>query len=155
LLLEEPLRSLCLWKNHLYGGVQGCTSLLLVGIMDTDSLISEAHTFAPYPLSCRSAPGQRIGEMKDKKKIIELNDAFRKFGDGNGKIFFTQKVQVLPLSKLKELVRKMIAFDDFNADNDPYGEHDFGVIYEDGIKYFWIIDYYDLSIMDFHEIKCT
>lgn len=34
------------------------------------------------------------------------------------------------------------AFDKFPADNDPYGEHDFGSFELDGEKLFWKIDYY-------------
>jgi hypothetical protein len=34
-------------------------------------------------------------------------------------------------------------FSDFSADNDPYGEHDFGCVTVDGRKVFWKIDYYD------------
>ena len=39
----------------------------------------------------------------------------------------------------------MIAFDDFNEDNDPHREHDFGSFELEGEKLFWKIDYYDLA----------
>jgi len=39
----------------------------------------------------------------------------------------------------------VIAFDDFNADNDPHREHDFGSFELEGEKLFWKIDYYDLA----------
>jgi len=39
----------------------------------------------------------------------------------------------------------VIAFDDFNADNDPHGEHDFGSFELEGEKLFSKIDYYDLA----------
>jgi hypothetical protein len=35
-------------------------------------------------------------------------------------------------------------FADFNDDNDPYGEHDFGSFEVAGETFFWNIDYYDL-----------
>ena len=38
-----------------------------------------------------------------------------------------------------------MAFDDFNADNDPHGELDFGSFELEGEKVFWKIDYYDLA----------
>jgi len=85
----------------------------------------------------------------DTKKIRELNDAYRKHDKGNGRMFLTSGVQSLPLGELVELARKMAAFDDFNEDNDPYGEHDFGAIEQRGVKYFWKIDYYDLNL-EFH-----
>lgn len=34
-------------------------------------------------------------------------------------------------------------FTTFNADNDPYGEHDFGVLQIEGQKVYWNIDAYD------------
>jgi hypothetical protein len=34
-------------------------------------------------------------------------------------------------------------FADFSPDNDPHGEHDFGAIEQDGVRYFWKIDAYD------------
>jgi hypothetical protein len=37
-------------------------------------------------------------------------------------------------------------FSDFTADNDPYGEHDFGSVNLDGVKLFWKIDYYDKEL---------
>ena len=35
---------------------------------------------------------------------------------------------------------------DFNEDNDPYGEHDFGAIDHNGQKIYWKIDYYDSDL---------
>lgn len=34
-------------------------------------------------------------------------------------------------------------FSDFNKENDPHGEHDFGAVVVDGQKFFFKIDYYD------------
>jgi hypothetical protein len=38
-------------------------------------------------------------------------------------------------------------FDAFTADNDPYGEHDFGSLTYMGQPMFWKIDYYDLDMI--------
>jgi major membrane immunogen (membrane-anchored lipoprotein) len=46
-------------------------------------------------------------------------------------------------------MKKVRCFDDFNEDNDPYGEHDFGAVTVKDEKYFWKIDYYDKEA-DFH-----
>ena len=43
---------------------------------------------------------------------------------------------------------KVIAFDDFNADNDPHREHDFGSFELNGDKLFWKIDYYSTDDPD-------
>jgi len=40
----------------------------------------------------------------------------------------------------------VIEFDQFDADNDPHGEHDFGAFELEGEKLFWKIDYYDLAM---------
>jgi hypothetical protein len=34
-------------------------------------------------------------------------------------------------------------FETFNEENDPYGEHDFGVLQIEGQKVYWKIDAYD------------
>ena len=41
------------------------------------------------------------------------------------------------------VVETIQTFDDFNGDNDPYGEHDFSIVTVDGVKIYWKIDYYD------------
>jgi Protein of unknown function (DUF3768) len=40
-------------------------------------------------------------------------------------------------------------FADFTADNDPYGEHDFGSFEVAGETFFWKIDYYDRKSMEY------
>ena len=37
-------------------------------------------------------------------------------------------------------------FDGFTPDNDPYAEHDFGVIKLRGNTFFWKFDYFDLDL---------
>jgi hypothetical protein len=71
-------------------------------------------------------------------KIAKLNDAFRHSGQG---IVITEGVQVL--EDLSGLLDEVRWFKDFNEDNDPYGEHDFGMVYWQGQKIFWKVDYYD------------
>ena len=45
-----------------------------------------------------------------------------------------------------EILSAIAAFDNFDADNDPYGEHDFGALVVRGERLFFKIDYYDLSL---------
>ena len=61
------------------------------------------------------------------KSIRELNDALRKTLDG-GKIVMTRGVVALGAEVIHALTEALQSYDDFNADNDPYGEHDFGAI---------------------------
>lgn len=43
-------------------------------------------------------------------------------------------------------ISKVATFDDFSADNDPHGEHDFGTFEFAGEHFFWKIDYYEPSL---------
>jgi len=46
-----------------------------------------------------------------------------------------------PRAKIEALRQR--GFDNFNADNDPHGEHDFGSFELEGEKLFWKIDLYE------------
>ncbi len=80
-------------------------------------------------------------------RVRELNDAFRADGpSGNGRWVLTRGVLALGPDLVACAVRKVRAFDKFDADNDPYGEHDFGSFTLCGDKLFWKIDYYDQAL---------
>lgn len=81
-------------------------------------------------------------------RIAELNDTFRKTGQG-GSVVATVGVVALGDDFLKRAIAAVRCFSEFSAGNDPYGEHDFGAVHVDGSKLFWKIDYYDRS-MEFH-----
>ena len=80
-------------------------------------------------------------------KIRELNDRYRK-GDQNvpGKTLLTSGVQALVDDgvglKLTELMQFIHGFDDFDQNNDPHGEHDFGSLEFENDTVFWKLDYY-------------
>ena len=57
------------------------------------------------------------------KRIAALNDVFRQSFMG-GKVFYTAGVQALNIPAV--ILDKVQKYADFNKDNDPYGEHDFG-----------------------------
>lgn len=83
--------------------------------------------------------------MTDKPtKIRELNNQFRtSMGvQGNSKIMKTAGINALSQDDQNAIFQKVRDFDDFNQDNDTYGEHDFGVVRHNGHKVFWKIDYY-------------
>jgi hypothetical protein len=85
--------------------------------------------------------------MTDYKtvRIRELNDAFRQSGRG-GRIVMTAGVNALGAVALVALRLKIATYDDFTADNDPHGEHDFGAIEHNEQTFFWKIDYYDRAM---------
>ena len=75
-------------------------------------------------------------------RIRELNDAFRTTMTG-GRMLMTAGVDALPSDVKAMVIRRVATFPDFDADNDPHGEHDFGSFDLAGYKVFWKIDYYD------------
>jgi hypothetical protein len=79
------------------------------------------------------------------KRIAALNDRFRKSLPAGGRVFMTAGVNAKGPKFVAQALIKVIAFDDFNADNDPHHEHDFGSFELDGEMLFFKIDYYDLA----------
>ena len=75
-------------------------------------------------------------------KIALLNDAFRRSFSG-GKVTMTAGVYALPDMVKAEALKQAATFSDFTAENDPYGEHDFGSFDLWGRKFFWKIDLYE------------
>lgn len=88
------------------------------------------------------------------QSISAQNDAFRR---GNpaipGKIVTTATVANLPPGTLRQIMEKVKQFDTFTEDNDPYGEHDFGMFSHDGETYIFKIDYYDNTLSKHSEDK--
>jgi len=86
------------------------------------------------------------GNQNETVRIIrDLNDAFRKTGIG-GRIMLTIGIRELGERAVQEVIEKIRKFSDFNENNDPHGEHDFGSITHNGIKVLWKVDYYDRSL---------
>ena len=71
-----------------------------------------------------------------------LNDNFRKSFIG-GKVLLTAGIAAMSSEDKANIVSLVQNFDNFNENNDPYGEHDFGAFDYKGNKIFWKIDYYD------------
>jgi Protein of unknown function (DUF3768) len=78
-------------------------------------------------------------------KIRELNDLLRREFMG-GQIYLTEGVAAISQSERRAVITALREFDDFSADNDPYGEHDFGAFTVKSQKYFFKISYYDKSL---------
>jgi Protein of unknown function (DUF3768) len=85
--------------------------------------------------------------METRKEVIRrLNDELRTSRSPNGKIVMTSGIQSLGAVAIAKLVQAIAAFDQFNGDNDPHSEHDFGAMDFEGNRIFWKIDYYDRSL---------
>jgi hypothetical protein len=55
----------------------------------------------------------------------------------------TSGIAAIPTPEQAMVIAAVCGFKDFNADNDPHGEHDFGNFELGGERFFWKIDYYD------------
>lgn len=91
--------------------------------------------------------------MTDKTQTIRsLNDQFRTSipspSGVPGQVLLTQGIQALcnsdaePNKHLPGLFELVRTFDEFNEDNDPHNEHDFGAFEFQCEKCFWKFDYY-------------
>ena len=76
--------------------------------------------------------------------IATLNDNFRKTFIG-GEVLLSAGIVAMSSEDKANIVSLVQNFDNFNEDNDPYGEHDFGSFDYKGNKIFFKIDYYDLN----------
>jgi hypothetical protein len=74
--------------------------------------------------------------------IARLNDEFREAGKGRGILFRTSGINAMNPSDIAAIEEKISAFKDFNDANDPYREHDFGVIQHNGQDIYFKFDYY-------------
>ena len=93
------------------------------------------------------------------ERIARLNDLARRAMGIASVVVSTEGIRALPeadQSRLRELVE---TFDAFTPDNDPYGERDFGAIYQGvngvwstlrpvdvAVTVFWKIDAYDRAL---------
>jgi hypothetical protein len=75
-------------------------------------------------------------------RIAALNDAFRTTLIG-GRVYLTRGIAALSPSAQESIIARVRAFADFTPENDPYGEHDFGILKLDGATIYWKIDLYD------------
>lgn len=80
------------------------------------------------------------------EKIRRLNDALRTGESQDGTILITSGVQAAGPAFVAAARKAVAEFGDFNGDNDPHGEHDFGVMTVAGEKLFFKTDYFDLAM---------
>lgn len=79
-------------------------------------------------------------------RIRVLNDNFRSTFMC-GQVVMSSGVAALSLGLKARVLIQVQSFADFNSDNVPHGEHDFGSFEVAGEKFFWKIDYYDKDVM--------
>ena len=89
-----------------------------------------------------------LDPVQEAALIATQNDAFRRSILGNppvadapqGQYVMTRGVAALGIDAQLELTRRVAAFDGFNADSDPQGWHEMGVIEFDGTTVWFKID---------------
>ena len=91
------------------------------------------------------AASENLSEAERTLRIRTLNDTFRATFVG-GQVMMTAGIQSLGAMSIQDITHAIQTFDDFTADNDPHGEHDFGSLLHQGRKVFWKIDYYNTSL---------
>jgi hypothetical protein len=82
------------------------------------------------------------GRPQNSERVRHLNDAFRQTFAG-GKVVLSVGVVELPDMVKANALLEVARYDRFDADNDPYGEHDFGAFEFVGRRFYWKIDYFD------------
>lgn len=90
-------------------------------------------------------PDQMPSSDPRTQAIQKLNDEFRRSGAG-GRTVVTSGINSLPATDQVEILRAVREFDEFTKENDPHGEHDFGIIKHDGESVYFKIDYYDKAL---------
>lgn len=83
------------------------------------------------------------------QRIAELNDKLRKNAGlfslqlDLGEVIVTSGIAAMEEEDHRTIFEQIRKFDQFAEDNDPWGEHDFGIIKHKGQSIYWKIDYYD------------
>lgn len=84
--------------------------------------------------------------MPNINEIALQNDNFRKHLS-QGTLVLTQGIRSNTKEDLEAIITKVRTFDNFDENNDPYNEHDFGAFDYKGRKVFWKIDNYDREFL--------
>ncbi|MDE4176320.1 DUF3768 domain-containing protein [Pseudophaeobacter sp. 1A16562] len=94
-----------------------------------------------------------LDPVREAALIAAQNDAFRRSilvttsvaEAPQGQFVMTRGVAALPPDAQLELTRRVAAFDAFNADSDPQGWHEMGVIDFEDTAVWFKIDLYDVD----------
>jgi uncharacterized protein DUF3768 len=84
----------------------------------------------------------------DTDRIRLLNDELRQHLYSGGAVM-TPGIAALGDAAVNRIVNAIASFHDFSADNDPWGEHDFGTLQFEGHSVVFKIDYYAKDL-EFH-----
>jgi len=82
----------------------------------------------------------------DVARVRALNDILRRTLCG-GTLMLTPGIVALGRERQTAILAAIATFESFDADDDPYAEHDFGVLTVTGERIYFKIDYYDQWLM--------
>jgi hypothetical protein len=80
-----------------------------------------------------------------QERTRALNDELRIY-HRSGRIMVTSGVQALGTEMLQRVDEAIAAFDEFDDDSDPHGEHDFGIVEIADHEIMFKIDYHDVTL---------
>ncbi|GJE42186.1 DUF3768 domain-containing protein [Methylobacterium soli] len=86
-----------------------------------------------------------MSDIIDVGRVRALNDILRRSLSG-GTLMLSAGIVALGRERQQAILSAIAAFDDFNSDNDPHGEHDFGALEAAGKCVFFKIDYFDRAL---------
>ncbi len=92
-----------------------------------------------------NAKEDTVDTATKNERIRSLNDELRRYRRG-GRVVMTSGIDALGPETTARIFAAVAAFDDFNGDNDPHGEHDCASMTVDDLKIIWKIDYYDNAL---------
>ena len=85
--------------------------------------------------------------MYRTKLIRDLNDQLRRGEPGpHDRAVMTAGVAAMGAAFMEEVAARLRTFEAFDVENDPYQEHDYGVLAIEGETLFFKIDYYNLAL---------
>lgn len=85
-------------------------------------------------------------DLPRAERIARLNDQLRTTLRG-GRFMITRGVSAHPDCGVAALADALKCYDEFDADNDPHGERDFGAFDLGDAELLWKIDYYDRELV--------
>jgi len=84
--------------------------------------------------------------MSPQASLAAMNDLLHT-SFMTGRVLITRGIQMLPDEVRANVLARVRDFKDFTPENDPYGEHDFGVLVVEGAgTVYFKIDYYDFTL---------
>ena len=85
-------------------------------------------------------------QNQTQSTISKQNDDFRT-NLSKGTLCLTRGIRALGKENVAQIIHKVRLFNNFNENNDPYGEHDFGAFKHEGKKIFFKINNYDTDFL--------